>query len=170
LAATAQRYGTGDTLVAVAELSGDASAGKQRLLLHATRYGGDPQPYDATYPLNAGDSLESVLSRAASALSDSIQDRWKSNNRIAYGSSSVTAVTVPVTGLDDWLAIRKRLRGIALIQQVEVVLLSRNEARLNLHYLGDLDQLVLALGQADLSLTPSEGERILRLAGNARRP
>jgi len=171
LGATASRYGAADALVAVAEVADDALTGRSRLAVTMTRYGStpDPQPYQNTFVLAPGDKLESVMARAVTALADETQDRWKRNNRLTAGVASVTAVTVPLSGLPDWLDVRKRLRGVAIIQQVEVVLLSRAEARLNLHYLGDLDQLVLALEQADLNLSSSEGERFLRPAAAARR-
>ena len=171
LGTTASRYGAADVLVAVAEIADDAATGRSRMAVTMTRYGStpDPQPYQNTFVLAPGDKLESVMARAVTALTDETQDRWKRNNRLTAGVASVTAVTVPLAGLPDWLDVRKRLRGIAIIQQVEVVLLSRAEARLNLHYLGDLDQLVLALEQADLNLSSSEGERFLRPAAAARR-
>ena len=50
-----------------------------------------------------------------------------------------------------------------MIERVDLILLSRNEARINLFYLGDPDQLKLALAQADLSLVEEEGSWSLAL-------
>ena len=49
----------------------------------------------------------------------------------------------------------------AEIQDVELVLLSRSEVRVVLHYLGDHAQLVIALEQADLRLAEQDGEATL---------
>ena len=65
----------------------------------------------------------------------------------------------------DWLAVRTRLGDVAVIRKSELVLLSRDEVRVNLHYIGDLDQLVLALEQLDLRLSQEGDEWFLRFAG-----
>ena len=171
LGAIAARHGAADAVVVIAEIVADPATNRVRLDVVMTRYGTspDPQPYQASFPSASTDSLDSTLTRAAVAVAGEIQGRWKRSNRIVQGEVAVTAVTVPLAGLDEWVAVSRRLRDIAVVQQVEVVLLSRTEARLNLHYLGDLDQLVIALEQADLSLSSSEGERILRrVAGRGR--
>ena len=53
-----------------------------------------------------------------------------------------------------------RLPALAL-DRVDLVLLSRNEVRVNLHYMGELEQLSLALAQADLVLEEDEDDWIL---------
>jgi hypothetical protein len=50
-----------------------------------------------------------------------------------------------------------------VIERVDLIVLSRNEARINLFYLGDPNQLKLALAQADLSLVEEEGSWTLSL-------
>ena len=47
------------------------------------------------------------------------------------------------------------MNRIAVIQKLELVLFSRNEARINIYYLGD-EQLSLALAQADMRLSQVE--------------
>jgi hypothetical protein len=46
-----------------------------------------------------------------------------------------------------------------------MVLLSKDEVRLNLHFFGDTSQLALALEQADLKLTQEDGGWVLGPAG-----
>jgi hypothetical protein len=49
------------------------------------------------------------------------------------------------------------------VRQVDLVLLSREEVRANIQYIGELEQLILALEQADLRLSKEGDEWILRL-------
>jgi hypothetical protein len=61
-------------------------------------------------------------------------------------------VSVPIGSLADWLAVRKKLGEVSVVRRAEVILMSRAEVRLALHFIGEVDQLALALGQADLHL------------------
>ena len=73
------------------------------------------------------------------------------------------AAVVPITGLRDWIAVKKRLERVAVVRRAEMVLLSQDEVRVNLHFLGDPGQLALALEQADLRLFEESGEWLLTL-------
>ena len=54
---------------------------------------------------------------------------------------------------------------VAVVRRAEMVLLSRSEVRVNLHFIGDSDQLALALEQSDLRLFEEGGQWRLGLAG-----
>ncbi len=165
------RYGATDAIIVVADVGQDPMTNRSRISITMTRYGSAPdaQPYQTEFALAPTDDPNVILAKAALAIGAEIQGRWKRSNRIDRGTVAVTAVTVPLSSLEEWVAVSKRLRDIAVVRQVEVVLLTRAEVRLNLHYLGDLDQLVIALEQADLNLSSREGERILRrVAGRNR--
>ena len=75
------------------------------------------------------------------------------------------AAVVPITRLKDWLDVRARLAGVAVVRRAEMVLFSRSEVRVNLHFIGDRDQLALALEQSDLRLFEEGGQWRLGLAG-----
>ncbi|MEE8563540.1 MAG: hypothetical protein V3S92_07950, partial [Alphaproteobacteria bacterium] len=62
----------------------------------------------------------------------------------------------------DWLAIKRRLAGVALIQRSDLVYLSRKLARLRINYIGDEEQLTLALVQNDIILERGPVSWILR--------
>ena len=79
------------------------------------------------------------------------------------------AVALPISSLTEWVEVKRRLNRIAVIQKLELVLFSRNEARINIYYLGDEEQLSLALAQADMRLSQVEGNWELRLTGAASR-
>ncbi len=81
--------------------------------------------------------------------------------------AGVIAAVVPITRLKDWLDVRARLAGVAVVRRAEMVLLSRSEVRVNLHFIGDRDQLALALEQSDLRLFEEGGQWRLGLTGAA---
>ncbi len=116
-----------------------------------------------TFAAAANESLDELLRRAAAALTRQVEDIWKRDNLLRFGRPAVLAVTVRIRGLGDWLAVRKRLQGVAVIRRTDLVLLSRAEVRVNLHYIGESEQLTLALEQADLTLSTEDDEWILGL-------
>ena len=52
-----------------------------------------------------------------------------------------------------------------MLRRTEMVLLSKDEVRLNLHFFGDTGQLALALEQADLKLLQEGGTWVLGQVG-----
>ncbi len=153
LSAIASRYNTRDTIVAQA-IQGINSRGVRDLDVYVTRYGSalTEQTMVRNFSSEPGETMDSLLKRAAEELARSIEDSWKSDNLMQFGSKSVIAVTVRIKGLNDWLKVRRSLSGIAVIRKIDLVLLSRDEVRINLHYIGEREQLSLALEQVDLSL------------------
>lgn len=168
LAAIAARYGAGDTLVAQATQRMGAN-GLPVLEVDVRRYGTalQEQTVVQAYVAAVGEGLDELLAYAALDLTRQIEDNWKRDNLLQFGHNAVIAVTVPITGLEDWLNVRKRLAGVAVVRRTDLVLLSRDEVRINLHYLGDPDQLALGLEQVDLALSRKGDDWILGLAGAA---
>jgi hypothetical protein len=69
--------------------------------------------------------------------------------------------------LSDWLAMRRRLGGAAVIQRVELASITRSNAQIVIHYLGRPEQLGSALAQRDIELVQEDGFWILRLLRRA---
>ena len=90
-----------------------------------------------------------------------VEDNWKRDNLLQFERAGVIPVVLPISGLKDWLRVRKRLGGVAVIRRAEMVLLSRDRVRLNLHFIGETSQLALALEQADLALFQEGGKWFL---------
>ncbi|MCG8508051.1 MAG: DUF2066 domain-containing protein, partial [Rhodospirillales bacterium] len=157
LNAIAKRYGTDDTLVVLASRGVDFQGG---ITLEVTiaRYGspGGEQTLVRTFAAAPEESIEALLDRAAQEIMVEVEDNWKRDNQLDFGRPALIAVSIPVSGLPDWLAIRQRLSGVASIRQTEVVLMSRSGVRANLHFIGSAEQLALALAQADLILNETD--------------
>ncbi len=168
LSAIARRYGAGDTLV-VQAIQGIDSNGLATLEVFMTRYGTAQveQTVVKSYAARTGESMAGLLRRAADDLARRVEDNWKRDNLLEFGRQAVIAVRLPISGLEDWVGLKRILAGIAVIRRADLVLLSRDEAVVNLHYIGDPDQLSLALEQEDLILGREGDEWIITPAAGA---
>jgi hypothetical protein len=165
LNAIAARYGASDTLVVFGVLKVDTPRNRRYLEVYFTRYGQQlrEQTEVITFTPEGVETVPQLLSRAAKELTQVVEDNWKRDNLLKLEQGGVIAAVVPITGLSDWLAVRKRLDRVAVVRRADLVLLSVEEARINLHFLGEPDQLMLALEQADLRLFEESGEWLLTL-------
>lgn len=148
------QYGTADALVPFAVLTNNTGAGAAELAVALTLYGVDGSKKGPTrrYSTGAGESVEDMLARAAEATMSEVQNQWKRENLVVATEASVDSVTVPISSLDDWLTVRRRLDQVQTIDKTDVVLLSKTHALVNIHHYGTTEQLGLALEQADLIL------------------
>ena len=164
--ALADRYGVSDALVAAATLSRDFSNNTNRLTVNLFRYGDNPGRVDVlTFTGAEADGVESLLMRAVSEVTGRLEEDWKRETTLRFGSESSLSATVPLNDLSDWLTIRDRLSQIAEVRKVDIASLSMGDAQLVLHFLGDQEQLSLALAQRDLELVDIGGFWTLRMIG-----
>jgi hypothetical protein len=154
LAAIAGRYGTTDTVVAVATMGYQPQQSVPYVRVFVSRHGPTAPKGRTEIEIIAlaGENTGRLLQRAATETTRLIEDGWKRENLLSLGRASVAAVSVPIGSLADWLAVRKKLGEVSVVRRAEVILMSRAEVRLALHFIGEVDQLALALGQADLHL------------------
>jgi len=170
LSAAAARYEASGTLVALGVLGIGAGQGLPELEVFVTRYGATPEESTVVMSFAAvpGESIDVLLERSATEVAHRVQDDWKRDNLLEFGQSGVIAVTVSIGGLNDWLTVQQRLGSVAVIRHVDLVLLSRDEVRVNLNYIGNPGQLAMALQQADLSMSQDGDSWLLGLAGKPR--
>jgi hypothetical protein len=163
LAAVATRYGANDAVVAHAVLGLDPRRGLPELEVYIARYGTaiQEQTLVKTYSAAAGEAVEAMLGRAAADIAAEIEDQWKRDNLLHLGRPGILPAAVRIGGLADWMDVRRRLARVAVVRRIDQVLLSRDEARINIHYVGEVEQLALALAQADLRLVEEAGEWVL---------
>jgi cardiolipin synthase len=164
MAAVAGRYGAGDTLVAHATKAADPQSGTIRIDVSTTRYGASAagQTVVRTYTSGAGETLDALLRRAAAEIAVDVEDDWKRDKPLPVRQPRGHRRDDSDRRAREWLAIRDRLAGMAVIRSTDVVLLSRTEVRVNLHTSVTTEQLVLALAQADLALSQDAAGWVLR--------
>lgn len=162
LRALAAKYNAGGTLVAVAKLD---SSGE--LQVTSTRLGttGVPQTVVERFKPSPGESREALLQRAADSVATQIEERWKQDNLLRFGGGEqALEADVPFGSLREWVEIRNRLGRVAQIRRSDVRAVSKRDAHVILHYVGDEAQLSQALAQLDLRLETQGEGRTLRLA------
>jgi hypothetical protein len=168
LLAVARRYEVADSIVALAILGADGR-GVPALEFVVTRYneGRADQSFRMTAVAQPGEALDALLGRAAREVAAGIEDQWKRDNLLRFGKATVLAVTLPIRSLRDWVEAKKRLQRLAVITRLDLVLISRDEVRVNLHHIGEIEQLSLALAQSDMVLFQNEEGWILNFNSRA---
>jgi hypothetical protein len=124
-----------------------------------SRYGKNEsrQPFLTEIKGAEGEGVDSLLIRSAVEIKALIEDQWKAENLLKFESASVLAVALPINNLDEWVEAKRRLAKVAVIENAELVLLSRTKVWLNVHFIGEIEQLKLALAQVDMLLNKEGG-------------
>jgi Uncharacterized protein conserved in bacteria (DUF2066) len=173
LKAIAGRYGANVVFVAVAN---EGAGGAITVVLSAYNTASGGSALNQTLPVAPGPDRAETLASVARNIVGSYEDRWKRDNMVVAGSTgNALRVVVPIASYADWVELRKRLRSVAMVRNIQVIELTRDQARLELAYAGDVDQLRVALAQSDLALAQgaggpdaAAGDYTLSLAGGAR--
>lgn len=164
LRALAARYGTQGVIVVSAETdeSGVAGAAVQ---VQFSRIGA-PAP-DADWPhlfrLAAGETAETAWPRIARAAAELIEERWKSEVLVQGSDVGQLRATVPVGDLSEWIAMRRRLAEVASVRRLDILVLGRGGAIVDIQHEGGTEALRTALAQRDLALEEEEGGWRLQL-------
>jgi hypothetical protein len=164
LQAIAQRYGNDDVLVTQATLKTD---GPQHAVdVSSTRYTpgqpGTEQTWVGTTTANPGESDADLFGRTVLATVAQVEEAWKAANILNFGQSGTLTARVPASSLEDWVAVRDRLAAIPAVRSSRLVSLDREEARVEIHYVGDASQLRTALAQRDLELSGDDPDWVLQ--------
>jgi hypothetical protein len=102
-----------------------------------------------SFDANSGESEPDLLKRAAESIAVDIEN----GSRPARPDQQASlAATVPLTSLGEWLQVRNKLTAVASIRRVDLLSLSRQEARIEVKYVGSQDQLKSGLAAVDLDL------------------
>ncbi len=163
----ARRYGADDVLITQAIQQGDPALGPVTLQIGTSRFGRRQQNTTIeTFVQAEGEDLLALYARAADIVSEGVQEDWKQRNLLRPGQAQRITVAVPLSGLNEWLKIRRSLGGVAGVQRSDVVTLSRTRSEVDISFVGDEQQLVLAMAQSDLDLSYDEAEGwLLRVTG-----
>ncbi|CAK0758056.1 conserved hypothetical protein [uncultured Gammaproteobacteria bacterium] len=165
LAKIATRYGAGEVVVAV--INGRPTP-QHTPEVDITRYrpdgAGVAEPIDV--PPKPGERSPEFYKRAVAAVLQYIEAGIRAGDAglvaplpadgalvgAGPGGETRLLVTVPITRLEEWLEVRKRLGRVAGIIRAEPLSVARTQAELDLRYRGDIDRLKAALSGQGLSL------------------
>lgn len=161
--ALAARWRGSDVMVVSAGLA----QGGRRLDVAVTASPGAPKPFDTmSYQMMETETPEAMLARAARDIDRAVDTVFKQPNLLQFDQAATLSALVPLTGMQDWLAVRERLGRVAQVRRWELVSLSRAEAALVLHVVGDQEQVKAALASAGLRMEWGDGYWVMRPAGN----
>jgi hypothetical protein len=156
------RWRTSDVLVVVAGLSANGKTLDVSLIASP----GAPKPSDSlSYQLAEGESAEQLMARAVRDIDRGIDTVFKQPNLLSFDRAATLSTLVPLTSMEDWLAVRDRLGRVPQVRRWELVSLSKAEAALVLHTVGEQEQLNAALANVGLRLDLGEGYWIMRPVG-----
>jgi hypothetical protein len=162
----AERYQVDSVLVALAELGRDYAVDRPTLDVSLRRYGGvGAKLLVERFELQANETVEAMLARAAATLTAGLEEDWKQETALTFDAEQRLSVQVPFDSFADWLTIRRLLQRNAMIRRVEVLSLRRSDAQIALEHAGLPSQLQVALAQDDLELRQSDGFWLLGRRG-----
>ena len=170
LADLLSRLNTSDVLVVIAA-PGKSENGQLKLDLTITGQGPLAARLSGQRGLggDVGETQEQLMLRAATELARSLDDEWKAGNLLQYDKQGTLMVMAPLGGFDDWLGLRDRLNRSTAVRAYELAALSKTEAALVLHYVGEQGQLESMLMHNGLVLTWEDEHWALRGTGGGRR-
>jgi len=157
LAAVAKRNGADDTVVAAAVLQGPQDK-PNGLDLTVRRYkaGQAGEVHTETIAAKPGESLPDLMTRAVAAVGAGVGGAWKKEASGKYDQQGTLTAVLAINGLEDWVSARDRIAGLPMVKKINLIALSRQEATIEIGYMGSVDQLKDAF--AGLGLTLARGE------------
>jgi hypothetical protein len=162
LSAIAKKDGAGDVLVILAVQRAGANKPGLDVTVRRYRAGQFVDVHSDPVDANPGEADTDLLRRAADVIAADIANGWKNAKDNFAGQEGSLVVVAPITGLDDWIKLRDGLATLPAVRKIEVKSLSRQEATVEIHYVGTLDQLKATLATIRLGL--EGGDPIWRLA------
>jgi len=164
LAAIAQRNGSDDAIVvlATARRQGDKLAGVD-LSIKWYRSGRLSDTQATSVDALPGESEGDLLRRAADAVAAGIAGGARKNP----GQQAILAASVPIASLSDWVMVRDRLASAGAVRRIDLLSLSRQEAKIQIRYIGSADQLKSSLAEVDLGLGGGDPIWVLQVSGTA---
>jgi hypothetical protein len=106
----------------------------------------------SSFEANPAESEADLLKRAAESTAAEIESGAKRNAGARSDQPASLAVTVPITNLGEWVQVRDRLASVSSIRKIDLLSLSRQEARIEVKYVGSQDQLKSSLAEVNLDL------------------
>lgn len=159
LAAIAAHYDGDDMLIAAAT---QLSSGELKTTLRRVSASATSEIAGAVFQKNPGESDADFMGRAVTASAAAVQEAWRRGNVLTPGKEEVLTAEVPIAAIADWVIVRERLTGVPAVKRSDLVMLGKQAARVEIHYLGDQTRLRTALEQRDLVLGGNEGAWSLR--------
>lgn len=166
LGAIAKRYGAGSVAVMVATPRPEGIS-PPAISVSTVTHGADERgpPVVETFPVDPAVTIDRQFRSVASRIARRIQEAWKSSNLLFFDRGGQIEATVPVSGLEEWVAVSRALSDTPSTHETHVISASRDAVRVRLRYFGDADGFRAALKRNDLHLRRGDaGWKLTRTA------
>lgn len=157
------RYDSGDALIAIAtpvwpdtmhNVASDAIPQEVSVMLYRTaRHGPEFITTMKIAPI-ADDTLATLYDRAAAEAQKTLQTDWKARTAAApQEESSTIQARMRIAGMGEWVEMQRALNRVQGVENIKLVKLSPQEARIELRFRGTESRLRLALEQSQIILS-----------------
>jgi hypothetical protein len=164
LAAIAKKESADDVLVMVAVRRVGDKPGLD-VTVRRSRAGQFVDVHFDSIDATPGEADTDLCRRATDTIVTDIANGWKNAKGLLSDQQGSVVVVAPITGLDDWIKLRDRLATVPSVRKLDVKSLSRQEATVEIQYVGSMDQLKANLAATKLDL--EGGDPIWRLDRSA---
>jgi hypothetical protein len=135
-----------------------------KLTVNIRRLGVGEQPARTSLDVPMLQTVGTTYPAAAQAAVRAIEDMWKTRSAIDFSQRGRLTADVRIASLEQWSEIQAALGSVGNVTGVTVTAIDTNYARINLAYMGGIDQVREALAGAGLSLTNRGGQWMLAKA------
>jgi hypothetical protein len=132
-----------------------------KMTVNIRRLGAGEQPAKASVDVPMLQTVGTTYPAAAQAAVRAMEDLWKTRSSVDFSQRGRLTADVRIASLDQWGDIQSALGSVGNVTGVTVTAMNVNYARINLAYMGGVEQLREAVGGAGLSLTNRGGQWML---------
>ncbi len=132
-----------------------------KLTVNVRRLGPGEQPVKTSVDVPMLQNAAATYPAAAQAAVNAIEEMWKTRSVIDFSQRGRLTADVQIASLEQWGEIQSSLSSVSNVTGFTVSAMTMNYARINLNYLGGIEQTREALAGAGLSLTNRGGQWVL---------
>ncbi|HJS45370.1 MAG TPA: hypothetical protein VJ753_03115 [Rhizomicrobium sp.] len=132
-----------------------------KMVVNIRRLGLGEQPAKTSIEVPMLQNVTATYPAAAQAAVRAIEEMWKTRSAIDFSQRGRVIADVRIESLAQWSEIQAALGSVGNVTGFTVTAMNLNTARINLAYLGGIDQVREALAGAGLSLTNRGGQWML---------
>ena len=132
-----------------------------KMVVNIRRLGLGEQPAKVSADVPLLQSAAATYPAAAQAAVHTIEEMWKTRSAIDFSQRGRLTADVRIASLEQWGEIQTSLGSVSNVTGFTVTAMNTDYARINLNYLGGIEQTREALAGAGLSLTNRGGQWML---------
>jgi uncharacterized protein DUF2066 len=121
----------------------------------------------SSFESDPGESEADLLKRAADSIAADLESGVKRDAGSRPDQPASLAATVPINSLGEWVQLRNRLASVSSIRKIDLRSLSRQEAKIEIKYIGSQDQLKSSLAEVSIDLGGGDPVWRIRPTGTA---